>query len=345
MPRILNFSKPQLEIYNLAADLIRDDYSHHLGDNKVDKHSLENFLRKKINEDILGGLSFRQAMRIHGAVFYTIMEEILKVHVGENIINSPFIDNFVEVKRYDLGDKTYWYSEGGLLTMSTFAGNHWDTNRQALDLGSEFTLRPEWAYIHVYEELEQFLVGIGSLEKLMDAIRKATNKFFKERIYKQFQSVSSVVPAEFVKTGNTDAALGDLCDVLQAAGGYDSLTIAGTAGALRKLVNIVPDKTFADSQREALAQTGSVGTWEGKKLFVIPQALKSGTYDTALSNDEVFILGGETKPIKLGYYGDIRIDENTDGRGNNDQTIDIQVQTKFEIGMVLPPYFGKFVFV
>ena len=31
--------------------------------------------------------------------------------------------------------------------------------------------------------------------------------------------------------------------------------------ALRKLAGVIPDKMFANSQKEAKAQTGSVGNW------------------------------------------------------------------------------------
>ena len=163
--------------------------------------------------------------------------------------NSPFVENFVEVKNRALGDTTSFYTEGGLLTVSRFAGNRWDTNRQAIDLGSEITLPKEWIYIHVYDELERFLTGITSIDKLLDVVYKSVNKYIKDRIYTQFQSVANAFPSDFAATGNSEEAVGKLCDKVQAAGGYENLTIAGTKGALRKLANIVPDKMFANSQK------------------------------------------------------------------------------------------------
>lgn len=339
-----NFSTEEFKVYDLALDLARGEFSAHIDEEKVNKRDLENHLRNKINNDILNGATLYQAFRRNNIVMFEIIEEIVNTSISENVLDCPFIDAFVEVKNRYLGDKTAWYSEGGLLSVASFAGNHWDTNRQSVDLGEEFTLPKEWIFIHVYEELERFLLGIASLEKLVDVVYKSINKYIKDRLYVQFQNVADSVPVEFSAKGNSEEAVGGLCDLVAAAGGYSSLTIAGTKGALRKLAGIVPDKMFADSQREAKANTGSIGEWEGNKLMVIPQTLKSGTFELALDDNMIFVMGGDVKPIKLEFIGDTRSDMDTTGKKNNDMTMDFQVQTCMGIGMMLPEYFGVFTF-
>lgn len=343
MPKF-NFSTEEMQVYDLALDLARGDFSLHVDGDKVSKKDLEDHLRETINNDILKGATLYQAYRRNNIVMFEIIEEIVNTTIAEDVLESPFMDAFVEVKNRALGDKTAFYSEGGLLSVASFAGNHWDTNRQSIDLGEEFTLPKEWIFIHVYDELERFLLGITTLEKLTDKVYKSINKYIQDRLYAQFQNVSNSVPSEFSASGNSEDALGKLCDLVQAAGGYGSLTIAGTKAALRKLVDIVPDKTFADSQKEAKANTGSIGEWEGNKLMVIPQTLKSGTFELALSDKQLFIMGGDVKPIKLEFIGDTRSDMDTTGKKYNDMTMDMQVQTCMGIGMLLPPYFGMFTF-
>lgn len=343
MPK-LNFSLEEMKVYDLTLDLARGDFSLHVDKDKVGRKDLEDYLRNTINNDILKGASLFQAYRRNNLVMFEIMEEIVNVTISEDVLNSPFIEAFVEIKNRLLGDKTAFYHEGGLLSVASFAGNHWDTNRQAIDLGEEFTLPKEWIYIHVYDELERFLLNITSLERLTDKVYKSINKYIQDRLYVQFQNVASVVPMDFVRSGNSEEAIGELCDLVQAAGGYDSLTIAGTKGALRKLAGIIPDKMFANSQKEAKAQTGSIGDWEGNNLMIIPQTLKSGTFELALNDSQLFIMGGDVKPIKLEFIGDTRTDMDTSGKKNNDMTVDIQIQTLMAIGMVLPPYFGMFNF-
>ena len=339
-----NFSQTQSEIFDLALDLYRGDFSRHIDETKVTKKDLENHLRDLINNDMLGGLTLYQAVRRNEIKMYEIVEELVNTAINEDVLNSPFIDAFVEVKNRALDDKTEFYSEGGLLSVASFAGNHWDTDRQLLDIGDVVTLPKEWIFIHVYEDLERFLLGITTIDKMMDKVYKSVNKYMQDRIYAQFNNIANAVPADFSASGNTEAGLGALVDKVQAAGGYSSITIAGTKAALRKLAAAVPDKMFADSQKEAKAQTGSIGTWEGNNLMVIPQTLKSGTFELALSESKVFILGGDTKPIKLEIFGDTRTKSNTDGQANNDMSIDAQIQVKFGLGLLLPSYFGVYSF-
>lgn len=342
----LNFSTSEMKVFDMTLDLARDTFARRdENGNPVTRKDLENHLRETINKDILKGASLYQAFRRNNIVMFEIIEEVVNVSISEDVIDCPFAEAFVEFKNRHLGDRTAWYTDGGgLLSVASFAGNHWDTNRQALDGGEEFTLPKEWIYIHVYEELERFLLGITTLERLNDVVFKSFNKYFKDRLYVQFQNIATVVPVDFTRNGNSEEAVGELCDLVQAAGGYSSLTIAGTKAALRKLAAIVPDKMFAESQREAKAKTGSIGEWEGNKLMVIPQTLKSGTFELALDDNKLFILGGDVKPIKLEFIGDTRSDMDTTGKKNNDMTIDIQVQTCFGIGLILPPYFGVFTF-
>lgn len=339
-----NFSADEMQVYDLTLDLARNEFSAHIDGEKLTKKDLEKHLRDTINNDILQGRTLFQAFRRNNTVLFEIIEEIVNTAIGEDVLESPFIDSFVEVKNRALGDKTEWYSEGGLLSVASFAGNHWDTNRQSIDLGQSYTLPKEWVFIHVYEELERFLLGITPLEKLVDKVYKSINKYIQDRLYAQFQNVAGSVPSAFSVSGNSEEAVGELCDKIMAAGGYTDLTIAGTRGALRKLANIVPDKLFAASQKEAKAATGAMAEWEGNKLMVIPQTLKPGTFELALDDTKLFIMGGDVKPIKLEFIGDTRTMSDTTGQKNNDMTIDFQIQTAMGMGLVLPPAFGEFTF-
>ena len=337
-----NFSEENQKVLDLAYDLYRCDYSLEGG---VTKKDLEKNLRDTINNDILGGKTLYQAFRSNKNVIFEIIEEIVNLGIGEGVLNSAFIDRFVEVKNRALGDETAFYTEGGTLVAARFAGNHWDTDRKAIDLGSEITLPHEWVYVNVYDELERFLKGIVTMDKLADKVYKAINKYIQDRVYVQFNNVATAVPADFAAQGNDEDAVGGLVDKVQAAGGYNTITIAGTKAALRKLARVVPDKMFANTQKEAKASTGSIGEWEGNDLMVIPQTLKSGTFQLALDDTKLFILGGESKPIKLEFVGDTRTKEDDTMIVNNDQTLGLQVQTKLGIGLVLPEYFGVFTFV
>lgn len=340
------FSKENQELCDLAFDLATLNYSVDAQEG-ITRADLENTLRQRLTEDVLDGhRTLWQAWRNHKNTVFEIFEEVVNLGIGEGVLDSPFIDMFVEVKNRHLGDETAFYSEGGLLSVAKFAGNHWDTDRESIDVGSEITLPKEWLYIHVYDEIERFLKGIVSLDKLMNKVYQSFNKHIKDRIYAMFQNVANAVPAEFKVSGNDEEAVGGLVDLVQAAGGYDQIVIAGTRGALRKLAGVIPDKMFADSQKEAKAKTGTIKDWEGNLLMPIPQTLKSGTFETALDDTQLFIMGysEDCKPIKLEFIGDTRTKEDTSVTDNNDQTIALQIQTKIGLGLVVPQYFGLFTF-
>lgn len=336
------FSTEQSKVYNLMLDLARGQFSL---DGELTKKDLENHLREMINKDMLGGRTYYQALRRNSIALFEVMEVLVDTAIGEDVLNSDFVEAFVEVKNRALGDKEAFYSEGGMLQVASFAGNHWDTNRQQLDLGEEFTLKNEWIYIHVYEDLERFLLNIIPLEKLMDKVYKAVAKYMKERIHAQFANVMDAVPAEFSATGNSEEGLGALCDLIQTYGGYGSLTIAGTKGALRKLTKMVPDTQIAESQKEAKAANGHILEWDGHKLMPIPQVLRPGTFEFALDDSQLFVMGSDVKPIKLEFIGDTRtVNFDTTGHQNNDMSMDFQIQTKFGIGLLMPEAFGMFTF-
>lgn len=333
-----DFSAEQQRVFSIVTDLVNGDYVHEEG---VTKSSLENHLRETINKDIFGGLNFRQALRRNKNTVYEVMEQITDIVVGENVLKSAFVDQFVEVKNRALNDRTDWVTEGdSLLTVASFAGNHWDTNRQSFDSGEKFTLPSEWAFIHVYMEFERFMLGIESFDKLTSAITKSFEAFINERIFAQFHNIASAVPAEFVYGGNDEETILALCEKLEVFGGYNNMIICGTQAALRKLDGVIPEVMIADSQKESRALTGSFGVWNGYKLMRIPQVKKNDAFELALDNNKLFIIGADTKPIKLEYIGDTRAKMIDDEHVNNDLTLDLQVQTKFALATLLPKYFG-----
>ena len=333
-----DFTAEQKRAFSLAADLVSGNYSLEGG---LTKKDLENHLRETINNDIFGGLTFKQALRRNKNTVYEVMEQITDIVVGENVLKSAFVDQFVEVKNRAFGDRTDWVTEGdSLLTVASFAGNHWDTNRQSFDSGEKFTLPSEWAFIHVYMEFERFMLGIESFDKLTTAITKSFEAFINERVFAQFHNIASAVPAEFVYNGNSEDAILELCEKLEVFGGYNNMIICGTQAALRKLDGVIPEVMIAESQREARALTGSFGIWNGYKLMRIPQVKKNDAFELALDNNKLFVIGADTKPIKLEYIGDTRAKMIDDEHVNNDLTLDLQVQTKFALGTLLPSYFG-----
>lgn len=334
-----DFSVEKNNIFSLMRDLTAGNCSLEGG---LTVSDMEEHLRSSLKECLFTeGLKPHQALRRNKNAVYEIIEEMIDIVVAEDVLKSAFIDQFVEVKNRVFGDRTDWVTEGdSLLTVASFAGNHWDTDRQYFDSGEKFTLGSEWAYVHVYMEFERFMLGIDSWEKLTTAVTKSFAQFINERIFAQFHGIASAVPSEFSYQGNEEDAILELCEKLQVFGGYNNLTICGTQAALRKLGNILPIELLPEALKEQRALTGAYGVWNGYTLMRIPQVKKNDAFELALDNDKLFIVGTDSKPIKLEYIGDSRTKMIDDEHVNNDLTLEFQVQTKFAIGTLLPEYFG-----
>lgn len=342
-----NFTQIQHTAFQLMRDLTDPKFNYNVNGVTVTKTELENTLRDVINNQMLNNMSFRKAMRnpIYANQVYALVEELIDISIAENIMDSPFINSFVEYRNVALGDKNEFYSEGGMLYAAEFAGNHWDTERQMLDLGSSFSIKTKWVYVHCYEDLERFTKGYCSLERLVDKVYQALNRYIKEHINATFEVCNTAVPASLTATGNTQEAVVELMDKVSALAGTDKIRIAGTRLALLKLGAVLDEKFLADSQKEALATNGYVPDWMGAELMVIPQVLKSGSVsELGLSNDYLYILAGDSKPIKVVCEGDTYTKMVTDN-SNNDMTYEVQVQTKIGFGLVLPEVFGRFEFI
>ena len=89
-----NFSADEMKVFDLANDLARGDFSIHVDKEKVTRADLENFLRDKINNDILKGATLYQAYRRNNIVLFgtigaslgAIINYLLAMWLGRPII-------------------------------------------------------------------------------------------------------------------------------------------------------------------------------------------------------------------------------------------------------------------
>lgn len=348
------FSVEERETINLALDVARYDYA---GATSYSKEDMESNLRNRvfsvlgIDEDA-DAKTIRRAFRRNKIDLYEIIEEVVETSISTDVLNTPFMQQFVEIKNRALGDTTRWIVEpDSYIVAHSFAGNHWATNRQKLASASgELELPAKWVYVRVYDEFERFLLQLTSMDRFMDAIYKAINRYIQESTYAQFKNLVGAAPSYLTATGNGGENFVKLVELVAASNRSSEVTIVGTRLALRKLIGseFTPAVAFANSQKEAFANTGSIQTWEGYNLMVLPQVLQPGTLDKfALDDSKIFILGGAERPIKVEIHGDTRtIEHNNAGTSNGselaDQTIDVQVQTKIGMGILVPTSFGVY---
>lgn len=283
-----------------------------------------------------------QAWRKHKVEIFEIIEETLNQTLPDAWDNSPFYNELVEVKNYLLGQKNEFVVEdNSVLVVSKFSGNHWNIDRQKLPAGKTFDVETEWFAVRVYDELERFLKGVVTLAKMFDKIQESLQKDIDARIYSAFNGAGTYLPSAFQETGTLDKdTMLELVQKVQIESGK-SVRIAGTKTALAKLDSVVASEWISDDMKNEKHTTGRIKVWEGINTIEIPQTFNRGTYDFKVSDNVLYVMPENFKPIKLYFEGDTRSRE-LGATDTKDMTLDYELQTKLGVGVAFESLFGTY---
>ena len=290
-----------------------------------------------------------QNWRAHKTQCFEIMENVLNVNLPLAWENSPFYDQFVEVKNgsLEIGDANeFIVDDASILFASRFSGNYWSVDRQKLQGKKSFSLQTEWIAIRVYDELERFLKGTVTLAEMVAKLQKAFQSEIDSRIFTSFNGIGTYLPAKFQESGSYDKdTMSDLIQRVQVAS-QKNVILAGTRSALANIVDGVDAARMSERQKEELATKGALLdlTGLGVSAIEIPQVFVRGSYDFKVDNKSIFVLPDGTKPVKLFFEGDTRARELGE-KDNDDMTIDTTIQTKLGTGVVVSTLVGKYTIV
>ena len=285
-----------------------------------------------------------QGYRNHKNEIFTVIENVLTTNLPNAWENSPFYNQFVEVKNGALGDKNeYVIDQDGILVASRFSGNHWDTERQKLQGKRSFSVPTEWIYIRVYDDFERFMIGAITLPEMVAKMQAAMQREIDARIFSSFNGIGTYLPEAFKETGAyVRETMLDMIQRVQIAS-QKNVVLAGTKTALASIAEGIDNNWISQSQKEEMATTGALLNLTGLGVVAIeiPQTFIRGTYDFKVDNKSIYVLPDMEAPIKLYYEGDTRaLDLNE--QQTNDQTYDSQVQTKLGVSVVISNLFGKY---
>ena len=285
-----------------------------------------------------------QGWRNHKNEIFTIIENVLTTNLPRAWENSPFYDQFVEVKNGALGDTNeYVIDQDGILVASRFSGNHWDVDRQKLQGKRSFSVPTEWIYIHVYDELERFLNGATSLPEMMTKLQNGFQNEIDARVYTSFNGIGTYLPEAFKETGAyVRETMMDLIQRVQIAS-QSNVILAGTKTALAAIAEGIDSKWISNAQQEEMATKGALLnlTGLGVTAMEIPQVFVRGSYDFKIDNSSIYVMPNNTKPIKLFYEGQTRaLDYNENN--THDQTVGTIAETKLGSAVIMPSLFGKY---
>ncbi len=290
--------------------------------------------------DLNGGstkLDFK-ALRRNGAAMFEIIEQILENTVLEGLPEDSFFHQFVEYKNVALGDQNSFYvPDRTMLVVSEIADGTTALRRQRLDVGQNISIPTSWKGIKIYEHLSRLLSGRVDFDEMLDALEKAFKLRINDDVYNAFVGSFASLPAGFTTSGSFDEdGMLDIIEHVEASTGKTAM-LAGTRKALRKVTTAV----VSDTAKEDVYKMGYYGSFNGTPMMRIKQVHDIGTYNFKLSENDVYVVTTDEKPVKFVTEGEARV-LNGDAMANADLTQDYFFANKYGTGVVITDLFGKF---
>lgn len=292
-------------------------------------------LSKKDREDKIRGLilgelglesydkkEFRRALREKSAVVFNIVEELAdQVLADGEYAKSAFYNQFCEVKNLALGDKNEFYVENNnKLEVSELAPGNFALKRRRVDRGQSFTLDMKVWGIKIYEELDRILSGRTDFAHLVNLILEAVDRHLSDLAESTFMSALKVLPSEMVYNGTYDKdEIIKVAQHVQAANNGVKPRIVGTEMAIAKLQGATDVAVFSSAMKDEVNQKGIMKMWNGYQCIPVAQGHVIGSFEFTMPEDELFLLVGDSKIVKVVLEGETMIKE-TKEYENSDNT-------------------------
>ena len=202
--------------------------------------------------------------------------------------------------------------------------------------------------IKVGSDIRLFLTGRKDWGAFVDAVVKAYINKVQTLIATQFANGVNIIPVPSTLTGTgalnagSKAAFDAIIEKVGSAN-ESGVVIMGTKTALKNL-NALTKIDYADpaaSVKEAVANTGIIGSYEGTPLMQIPQKFTDKTLATPIvDNTKIYIMPAvENKFIKFVDYGETEIEVNEKGDTKDDMQ-SYEVQRRMGVATLMTRYFG-----
>ena len=282
---------------------------------------------------------FRKAFRKNEIAIYEIIEEIIADDI-KGIDGNPFFSQFCEVKNLDLGDTQEFFVEGAnSLIVSEISGGNWNLKRQRVENGSAFMVYTKTYGVSVYDFVERVASGRCDFAKFIALVTEAVQLKIEELAHTTLLLSLSKLPAEFQVSGSYDeeAILG-VCSKVQSVNQEEPILV-GTKTALSKLQgrSLV---AMSNEQLNERASKGYTTLWNSYTCVELTNNVKKGTFDEILSNNEIYVMSSNDKPIKVVLEGGEVVKENS-GEEMVDRTMNLSVMFKAGVACAHSKVIGR----
>ncbi|HZJ99525.1 MAG TPA: hypothetical protein VFC79_05945 [Tissierellaceae bacterium] len=323
-------------VVKLGIDIIRNQVNTEFA--SANREEQMEVFRKALIEANGGSdkLSYK-SLRRNIAVF-EIIEEILKVNDVQGWEDNDFFEQFVDYRNIALGDENVFYiPDNSLFSVNKTADGIGRTIRQRINTGEHKSIPTVFYTIEAYEEANRLLAGRINIVDFVERIRRSFAEKRSNAIYQTFYDGLSGLPTAFQKSGSyVEADMLELIAHVEASTGGSAI-IVGTKAALAKINTAV----VSDSARERYNQEGFYGMLSGTPMLAIKQSHKIGTHEFAISDNDLWIVTSNDKPIKFVTKGD-PIFEQGDISRNADRTIDLFAGEEWGVAIVLDQLYGQY---
>jgi hypothetical protein len=276
-----------------------------------------------------------------GSELFALVEELIPVIVDEGFKDDDELLKLIEYKNIKDGDKNEFYTDGKVyFVVADAAAGIKGVRRQRLDNSQSVAVTTTMKIVRVYEELGRLLAGRITFDKFVDAVAEG----FKQKIYADAQAAIDNIStttigldADLVVSGTySEQSLLDLIEKVEAATGKTA-TIYGTKSALRKVSTAV----VSDKAKDDIYNFGYYGKFNGTAMVALRQSYKPGTKEFNLKSNKLYIIAGDSQPIKVVNEGEgIMLDQ--EATVNNDLTREYVYGQGYGVGTIVSEQLGVY---
>ena len=283
-----------------------------------------------------------------GRAFFEILEEIVDEIIITGWQDNEFFNNFVEVRNMSDGDANeFWTDKDIILDVAKISGDMHDLVMQKFNEGQSFSVPTAVYGIKVGSDIRMFLTGRSDWNKFTSAVARAFVNAIQEELYSEFMDAANKLPVTDGFRGNgalTSAskdAFDEIISNVETVNGTQ-VVILGTKTALKKLNNLSDVDWRANSQKEAVAANGILGSYEGTTLIEIPQRFEFNNVGKKLVDDTKLLIFPVVsyKPIKFVDYGVKEFEITQVGEYQNDLQ-SFEAQRRMGVSTIITRYFGE----
>ena len=291
----------------------------------------------------------KRALKSHLTEVFEVIEEDVDFKVSTAFKDSEWFNEFVEQRNVALGDdEEFWTDENIMLSVAKISGDSHDLTIQNLGEGESFKVHTSTYGMKVGKDIDLILLGRVNFTELTDKIAEAFASMIQTTCYEEVYNASSKIPnnSQFVKTGALGAETKEKFDTLLedvATAKESEVIIMGTKMALKKLNALADVDWRSNSQKEAVASLGHLGTYEVTDLIEIPQRFARNDVTKKLIDNKMLLIFAKNQEqfVKFVDKGETEITEA--GLNKGDLADDFQtyeVQREMGVATILPRYFG-----